>query len=271
MAIAVAVLPLAACGDEAVERTANAPERPTGADEVVVQVMVDGGFVPVEMAVAAVPTVTVLGDGTVITQAPVPAIYPGPAIVPLQAATAGAKAVDELVRRAGELGLLAGPLEFGRPPVADAPDTTVTVVAGGRTYTHTANALGIGSGLGPGDTNGLTGRERANREALSAFVAATGLLPPGDRAWRPQAVAVYVIGDYRPEPGLPQRPATWPVVAPAVAGGSFPCTLYQGADVDALYGALAQANARTPWEIGGKPRQVAFRPVLPGQPACERP
>lgn len=253
------------------EETAQAPARPTGGDEVVVQVMVAGGFVPVEMAITAVPTVTVLGDGTVITQAPVPAIYPGPAIVPLQAATAGAPAVDELVRRGAELGLVAGPLEFGRPPVADAPDTTVTVVAGGSTHTHTAYALGFTGGLGQGERAMLSERESANRKALSALIAATGQLPPGDRAWRPQTLAVYVLGDYRPDPELPQRPAAWPVADPALTGGSFPCTLFEGADVDALLGALAGANARTPWLIGEIPRQVAFRPLVPGQPACQKP
>lgn len=258
---------LGACGD-GTEETGQAPSRPTGAGDVVVQVTVAGGFLPVEVAVATVPTVTVLGDGTVITPAPVLAIYPGPAIAPLQAASAGAAAVDGLVRRAAELGLLAGPLEFGRPPVADAPETTVTVVSGGREHTQVAYALGMGDIPGGGQ-GGLGQAELANRRALSDFVAATGQLPPGGRPWVPSAVAVYALGDYRADPQLPQRPAGWPLPAePAVAGGNFPCTLYEGADAEALVRALASANALTPWTVGGRARSLAFRPVVPGQPGC---
>ena len=263
---------LVACGEEAALTTSGpAPDRPTGADQVVVQVMVAGGFLPVEAAVTAVPTVTVLGDGTVITGAPVPAIYPGPAMPPLQAATADSRTVDGLLRRGRELGLLAGPLDFGRPPVADAPDTTVTIVAGGRTHVHTANALVVGDVRGGGGETGLSPAQAANREALKEFVAATEQLPPGDRQWRPAAIAVYMLGDYRPEPMLRQPDIDWPLARqPATTGGSYPCTLFQGDEAGALLDVLPRANARTPWVVDGARRSLAFRPILPGQPACER-
>ena len=268
VALAAATV-LVACGDESVEQTVAAPSRPTGDDDVVVQVMVAGGFVPVEASLTAVPTLTVLGDGTVITQAPVPAIYPGPAIVPLQAATADARTVDGLVRRAAELGLLAGPLEFGRPPVADAPDTTVTVVADGQTHTHSAYALGIADDRARSGRSGLSEQELANRRALSEFLTVTEQLPPGNREWRPEAIAVYALGDYRPEPQLPQRPMSWPLAQePATTGANSPCTLFSGEDARVLLDALAQANSRTPWVVGGSTRSLAFRPIVPGQPGC---
>ena len=259
---------LVACGDgESVEETGPAPSRPTGAGDVVVQVTVAGGFVPLEAAVTVVPTLTVLGDGTVITPAPVTAIYPGPAIVPLQAASVDARTVDGVVRRAEELGLLAGPLEFGRPPVADAPDTTVEIVAGGRAHAHTVYALGITDE--PAGERGLSGQEATNRRRVKDFLAATEQLPPGDREWKPAAVAVSVLGDYEPEPELPQRPAPWPLAQePATSGGRYPCTLFQGEDARSLLEAVVGANARTPWIVGGGLRSLAFRPVLPGQPGC---
>jgi hypothetical protein len=261
--IALALVILAsACGDDLGGDGPSGPGRPTGAGEVVVQVMVAGGFVPVEHAVSAVPVVTVLGDGTVITTAPVLAIYPGPAIAPLQSVKVPAQTVDDLVARAGELGLLKGPLDFGRPPVADAPDTTVTVTAGGRTHRHSASALGMGD-----ETVG--GQAAANRRALQTFVAATQALPPGRDVWTPPAVAVYVVGSYAPDPNLPQPSQAWPLATPpATTGAGYPCTLVSGADVGTLLDALRRANARTPWMIGGVARSVAFRPVLPGQPDC---
>ncbi|MGH9276731.1 MAG: hypothetical protein ACRD12_01270, partial [Acidimicrobiales bacterium] len=224
---------------------------------------------PVEAAVTAVPTLTVLGDGTVITQAPVTAIYPGPAIVPLLAATADAPTLDDLVRRAADLGLLAGPLEFGRPPVADAPDTTLTITAGGVTHRHRVYALGITDDPTAGGPTGVRPQEAANRRAVQAFLALAERLPPGTTPWPPPAVAVYVLGDYRPEPGLSQPQAAWPLARePATTGATESCTLIEGDDVRVLAGALTKANQRTPWAIGGRLRSLAFRPVVPGQEGC---
>ncbi|MDQ4068905.1 MAG: hypothetical protein M3203_05455 [Actinomycetota bacterium] len=265
--LAAMLLTLGCGANDSVEQTGPGISRPTGPEEVVVQVTTAGGFLPAEAAIAGVPTRTVLGDGTVITQAAVPAIYPGPAIVPLQAATADARAVDRLVRRAAELGLLRGPLDFGRPPVADALETTVTLTAGGETHTHTAYALGMTDVAGT--TSRLSEQELANRRALKEFIAATDQLPPGNRAWRPSAVAVYGLGPYRPEPELPQRPVTWPLdQEPATTGVPYPCTLFRGEDARILLDALAGANARTPWVVEGSVRSLAFRPVVPGQPGC---
>ena len=248
-----------ACGSDSAQVGVAVPDRPTGADQVVVQLRIDGGFVPREVALATVPATTVLGDGTVLTVAPTPAIYPGPALASLQAAKVDAAAVDDLVARAARLGLLDGPLDFGRPPVADAPNTTVTIVAAGRTHTHVAAALGI--------SDEATGG--ANRRALREFVASLEQLPPGDRAWDPSAIAVRVAGPYQADPQLPQPPVVWPLArVPVDTGPGGPCLVVDGDDVRTLRAALARANARTPWLIAGVARSVAFAPVVPGSPPC---
>lgn len=216
---------------------------------------------PPEFLVTAVPAVTVLGDGTVITTGPVPAIYPGPAITPLLSVRVSAGTVDDLVARAGRLGLLDGPLDFGQPPVADAPDTVVTITANGRSYRHAANALGI-------NDDAVGGRAGQNRRALRTFVAATQDLPPGRDPWRPATIAVYVLGGYTPDPNLAQPARDWPLAAAPAVGGDRPCTPVTGDDARALLDALARANARTPWIIAGVARSVAFRPVVPGQAGC---
>lgn len=262
-----------ACGDPEGEPGATL-SRPAGADEVVVQVMYEGGFVPVEAALTAVPTTTVLGDGTVLTMAPVLAIYPGPAITPFQSVQVPASTVDDLVERAGDLGLLEGPLDFGQPPVADAPDTVVTINAGGRVHRHVANALGVDDPLGGvGDaTPGVSEQQAANRRALRTFVSATADLPPGEVTWKPPAIAVYTMGDYQPDPDLPQQEREWPLeTGPATTpapGETVPCTLVEGTDAEVLLEALGEANSLTPWVVGGTATSLAFRPVLPGQPGC---
>jgi hypothetical protein len=259
-AIAVVVVAAAgACGNGSAGGRGSALDRPTGAGDVVVQVLVDGGFVPPEVALATVPATTVLGDGTVVSLAPTPAIYPGPALAPLQAAKVDAATVDGLVARADSLGLLAGPLDFGRPPVADASNTTVTIVAGGQTHRHTAAALGIGDEATGG----------ANRRALKQFLAAVEQLPPGNRAWQPTAIAARVVGPYQADQQLPQPAVAWPLAqVPVEAGQGKPCLIVEGADVEVLRAALARANARTPWLIGGVTRSVAFVPVVPGFQPC---
>lgn len=248
-----------ACGKNSTG-VGDAPfSRPTGGSEVVVQVLVDGGFVPPEVALATVPATTVLGDGTVITLAPTPAIYPGPALAPLQAAHVDAATVDGLVARAAKLGLLAGPLDFGRPPVADAPNTTVTIVARGQAHRHVASALGYSDEAIDG----------ANRRALKDFLGALDQLPPGNRAWEPSAIAVRVVGPYQADPHLPQPPVAWPLDrVPVEAGPGIGCLVVEGDDVRVLRAALARANARTPWLIGGVARSVIFVPVVPGSQPC---
>jgi hypothetical protein len=248
-----------ACGENSTGVGGAPFNRPTGASEVVVQVLVDGGFVRPEVALATVPATTVLGDGTVITLAPTLAIYPGPALAPLQAANVDAATVDGLIARAAKLGLLAGPLDFGHPPVADAPNTTVTIVAGGQAHRHVAAALGISDEAIGG----------ANRRALKDFLAALEQLPPGNRAWESSAIAVRVVGPYQADAQLPQSPVAWPLDrVPVEAGPGIPCLVVEGDHVRVLRAALARANARTPWLIGGVPRAVAFVPVVPGSQPC---
>lgn len=262
MVVALAVT-ASACGDDPRTDTGDRPARPAGA-EVVVQVVLEGGLVPPEAALATVPSVTVLGDGTVITPAPVPEIYPGPAIPPLQSVGVDAGVVDDLVAEARGLGLLTGTLDFGRPPVMDAPTTTVTITAGGATHRHVAPALFDAEE----PASGIGERQAANRRALRRFVEKTRELPPGEQPWMPPAIAVYGLGPYQPDPELPQEQLAWPLRPAPATSGSRPCTLFEGDAAAALLDVLAGASARTPWIVEGTPQSLGFRPVVPGQPGC---
>ena len=259
-----------ACGNR--NDRSVALSRPTGSDEVVVQIMVTGGFVPVGTAVSTVPTATVLGDGTVVTAAPVIAIYPGPAITPLQSVRVPAETVDDLVKRAADLGLLDGVLAFGESRVADAPDTIVTITVNGTEHRHVANALRAGGRLDDVGPH-LSEHAAANRRALVSFIAAVEALPPGEARWEPSAIAVYALGGYVPDPHLAQPHREWPLTveaptAPAAPGEKISCTVIEGEDVDVLLDVLSKANSRTPWMVGGRAVSLAFRPVVPGQPGC---
>ena len=50
---------------------------PTGAGDVLLRISDEGGFVPVEYLLTALPSFTLYGDGTVVTQGAQTQIYPG--------------------------------------------------------------------------------------------------------------------------------------------------------------------------------------------------
>lgn len=138
-------------------------EHPVGADDVVLRIGYEGGFVPVDVIFQNLPTLLVTGDGRLIVVGPVAEIYPGPLLPNLQVRTISEAGVQQLLAMAADHGLLTQ-REYGNPTnIADAPDTVVTISANGETYEHRAYALGIDT-----ETDEL-------RSALADFVAeATG-------------------------------------------------------------------------------------------------
>jgi hypothetical protein len=159
--LALALFTFAACGDDhpAPQAAATLPpavpapsttatsgpsyEVATGADDVVIAIRYDGGFVPVGANFARTPVALITGDGRALTTGPVPAIYPGPLLANIQERSITAAAVQELVALADRLGLLADVTYTSNSHVADAADTIVDITVGGRTFHHDAYALGI--------------------------------------------------------------------------------------------------------------------------------
>ena len=95
------------------------------------------------MIFSRAPLLLVTGDGRVITEGPVPAIYPGPLLPNLVERTITEDGVQTLLAKADELGLLADVEYAGIDQIADAPDTVVRITVDGTTYTHSAYALGF--------------------------------------------------------------------------------------------------------------------------------
>ena len=77
---------------------------------------------------------SVYGDGRAISQGPILAIYPGPALPNLQVATISPAGMQRLLAAAREAGLLERGLDYGQPAVADGPTTTFTVAAEGEVF-----------------------------------------------------------------------------------------------------------------------------------------
>jgi len=82
-------------------------EHPTGADDVVLKLAYEGGFVPFGTIFVNTPTALVSGDGRVFTPAAVPAIYPGPLLPSLRVRHITEADMQSLLKVVDDAGLLA--------------------------------------------------------------------------------------------------------------------------------------------------------------------
>lgn len=234
----------AAPDGETTEDGAGTYRVPTGVDDVVISVFYEGGFVPVEMIFANTPLSLITGDGRALTTGPVPAIYPGPLLPNLQQRTISASAVQELLAKADELGLLAE-VDYARnDQIADAPDTVVRITVDGVTYEHRAYALGL-------DPEGS--EDDPARANLLEFVHAMTDLPTtvGADELGPEEqfdTETYLIRATPADPdavasdGIEPTVVEWPAVAPVRLADAEDCAAVPAGDVEALF---ADANQLT--------------------------
>jgi hypothetical protein len=244
---------------------------PAGADALVLRVDRVGGLIAPEQMPGKLPLVSVYADGRLITQGPQIAIYPPPALPNLQVQRLDRATVDGLLAKADAAGIRSG-LDLGRPNVADAPTTRITVATGGDR--RTLEVVGL-TEAGSDDPR-LTPAQRGARAKVAAFVqevtdlsAASGT-PKGEQ-YRPESVAALAHPYVRPSDGLPEqpRPVDWP--GPALPGtplGTTGCVTASGADAGEVLQAAAGATAITPWRSGGKSWNIRFRPLLPDESGC---
>jgi len=231
----------------------------TGADDVVIQVSYEGGFVPLEAQFATTPTALVTGDGRYITTGPTTLEFPGALLPNLRQQTITPAGIEQLLAEADELGLLAA-VEYARPDnIADAPDTVVTITTGGETYEHAAYALGLEPETDPA------------RVALADFVA-TMTDPAGtigdqlgpDAAYEPAAYVIRAEAvdlatmTFEVEPTV----EPWPADAPVRLADVGECAEIAAEAVAALF---ADANQLTFFEDGGVTYQVLAVQQYPGR------
>jgi hypothetical protein len=277
---AIAAVLLAACGDDSpsgdepsdslptdtvapVDTTAppttvpSGIDHPTGADDGVVRIAYEGGFVPVEVAFLDLPTLLVTGDGHAIVQGPIAEIYPGPLLPNMQARPVTEAGIQDLLALAEDHGLLAD-VEYTNPTnIADAPDTVVEISANGETFVHSAYALGISDETDPA------------RAALADFVAqATGDWLYGDNPeLGPEApymtdtflIRASEVGDYTGD--IEPTVVDWPADASVRLADAGECAAVPAAEVGDLF---ADATQLTFFAEDGITYQLTVKPLLPG-------
>lgn len=271
----IALLPLlaaTACG-QGVPRQGAADDDTLGAgtaapDALVLQVVRAGGFLPSGEAFRSVPSVSVYGDGRVVTQGAQIEIWPPPALPSLQVGELPPHEVRRLVDAGREV--VDADEDYGQPPVADAPTTAVVVQDGDRRAVAAAVALEEPSGEpAPPDGGGLTAEQRAARERLSAYVRqvqdAASAVPAETYEDQGLAVLAEAYGDGALAEDLPPSEVVWP--GPALAPGS--CTVVVGEQATQVRAAAASASVATRWTVEGRVLRLALRPLLPHERTCE--
>ncbi len=235
----------------------------TGGQPVLAAIFTTGGFVPVEVALGDFPELVIMADGTVYREGAQIAVFPPPLLPAVERLTLDDAALTEVKRVLAESTVLDPAVDFGEPPVADAPATTVTTFLGGDETTVSAYALGFDDQVGPDAA--------AARAELTAII--TEIQTIVDRATatgtlaRPPAAAVLTFPSLATEEDQPVR--EWPiepVPRPQATGGG--CVVITGADMDALWDAAGNATIQTPWNIEGTPQPVVLRPVFPHETVC---
>ncbi|MCZ2838786.1 hypothetical protein [Modestobacter sp. VKM Ac-2985] len=254
---------------------------PEGEDALVLQVADVGGFTTPEMLAARLPVLSVYADGRVITQGPVPDIYPAPAWPNVQVQQVDEATVQELAARALDAGI-AETADLGSPPLADATSTRFTLDTAERTVQREVYALRETTGAGglPGDpgAGGLTEEQEEARAQLrdllddltdlSQTLYSEGQTP---EQYSPETVAALARPWTEPNDDLTHAELPWP--GPALPGEPIApgvtCVTATGEEAQAVAEAARDANVLTPW-VGadGARWSITFRPLLPHESGC---
>lgn len=275
VAAVTVLLGLAACADRGgtgSPASSTAAVVPAATDDLALRAEYTGGFLSPSVLLGRLPVVSVYADGRVITEGPVEAIYPGPALPNVQEATIDQAAVQHLVDRAMAAGV-AETTDLGSPPVADAASVRFTVVTGTETYVRDVYAL-METPEGAGTVSGVSAEQAAARAKLSDLL--TTLTDAGgvrSHPFVPDTVAAIASPWTDPGDGLAPPEVPWP--GPALPGeptGGRPdagCVTATGDQAAALLAAAGSANSATPWVTADGARwSVVFRPLLPDESGC---
>ena len=240
--------------------------------DLVLQVAHTGGFVMPPTTFARLPLVSVYADGRVITEGPVIAIHPAPALPNLQVAQIDPGRVDDLVQQALDAGV-GQDLDYGRPPIADVPSTRFTVVTDEGTEVTEVYALQEGLFPEP-DAAGLTDEQVAARDALQHLLADLTAVGGPTESYEPESVAAVVTPYAEADDAAAQQPeVSWP--GPPLPGEplderlGISCVTASGEAADAVLGAATRANQATPWTSDDGTRwSLLLRPLLPHETGC---
>jgi hypothetical protein len=279
--IAPAIAVLALVGVACAEPTSPTATTTSGdANEILLQVGYEGGFVAPSFHITNTPSFSLYGDGALIEPGAQTEMYPGQALPALLQRTLRDDAVAAIVQRAREAGLDhdATYTDLGSVAVADAPDTVFTLAVDGQTHSVRVYALGIVGGEDRPD--GMPTNDWEARRQLAALLedlqTIDTWLPAGSISQPTPYVgdaAILLVEPYRPDDQLPPDPIPWPIDGPLVNAGTAVsydeatrCVVVTGDDWRSVHELAMGANQLTPWTDDGKRFGLQLRPLFPDEP-----
>jgi len=232
----------------------------TGADDVVLELSYEGGFVPANFFFVRLPRVLVTGDGSVYTQGAQIKIFPQPLLAPVLVGKITEARLQALLADASEADLFRDITYASRNDIADAPDTVLVINVNGASYTHSAYALGF-------DPKELD----ADRQAFVDYVGILDALAAEDLASVPFAADQYAImatpeeqaGD--PGDGIVPNEIAWPSGTGVTLVTAAECQVVQASTLGTTF---AEATQITRFIDAGQKFVLAVRPMLPGDVGC---
>jgi hypothetical protein len=273
-----------ACGDPDVERGSSATTVPdttppgeiahsTDPDTAVIRLGYEGGFVPADTFFVNLPTLVISGDRRVYVPGAVPAVFPGPLLLPMGVRSISAAGVQMLLDRAATAGLLGSPPDYtAEMMVADAPDTVVRLTVADGSFEHRAYALGMNID----DQGAATAEATPARRRLFDYVAALGdlattvgadalgeetLFEPSEYRLRATPVTESDLAGIDPPPTI----VDWPAATGLDLATAADCARLS---VEAAGTLFTAADQLTVFRQDAVVYRIAVAAVLPGDPAC---
>ncbi len=267
VAALTATVALAACGGSSSSPGETGPPRPpTGADEVVVRVVTEGGFTAESRRPAHLPQLSVFGDGRVVVTGPDHAASTRGRRSPTSRSSAspvpGSHASSTTARAAGLLDDAVP--DYGDPGVTDQATTTVTVRADGSRGGWTCTRSGF-----RGRVSGVTPEQSEQRRSTPA-VHRVGRRRRRARRRRRGRERAALRADRARGARRARRTQSdgethaWPLGD--LAGAE--CAVHTGADLARALDVARTAHEGDAWESAGATYTVTFRPLLPDERTC---
>ncbi len=252
-------------------------------DQVLLRIHNEGGFVPVEYPLTAIPTFSLYAGGRAITTGPMIEIFPQPALPNLRELKLSGAGIARVLAEAKAADLTDGPNYYGSTKITDVQTTYFTYNDGAISNTVSAYALGFDEQLiaNPEDLEA-----RAKLIELQSFLMdlTTNLAPEEvaepDKSYEIEQIRIYaqVYDPSTVDDELEQPPMPWPLeTALSVFGNPLRegplslntrCGALTGDEATVVVEALTKANQLTPWESKGEQYRLWVRPLLPEESGC---
>ncbi|MEO7118211.1 MAG: hypothetical protein ABIZ34_04485 [Candidatus Limnocylindrales bacterium] len=263
------------------ETASGSISHPAGGRDVVLRISVDGGLAGPQGFARNIPQITLYGDGRVITNGPVDASYPGPALPNILVARISEHGVQTILAAAQQAGLLERDHHYDLGGIFDAQTTTFFLDAAGGRHRTSAYALGLESGMGDGlppadelEARHVLSRFQATFLDLSSWLGAD--VVANDLPYAFDDLRIFVTpAEAGTDPDLPTQMLTWPLAHPlAEFGEAYPmgegvrCGTVAGVDLLTLLPRLQGSNQETRWSSDDQLYRLILRPLLPDEAGC---